>query len=118
MRINITARRFRLSEDLKQFTEEEVYRLKKYYSDIIDAEIILGWEKKDRLAEINIAVYGTILTAHERTDDMKKSVSLAVDKLERQLKKYKQRMRDFEHEKLPAEELLNVQMPDESEKRE
>jgi putative sigma-54 modulation protein len=106
MRINITSRRFRLSDDLKDYTEKTVRRLKKYYEPIIDVDIVLGWEKKDRMAEINISVYGTILSAHERSEDMRKSIDRAVDKLERQLKKYKDRRRGFEHEKMPNEQLI------------
>lgn len=100
MRINITARKFKMSEDLKDYTEKEVYRLKKYYDGIIFGEVILSWEKNSRIADINILVFGTKLTAHERSEDMKKSVSIAVDKLERQIKKYKDRIRGFDHEKL------------------
>jgi len=98
MRINITARRFKLSESLKSHAEDEVRRLKKYYDGIIDTDIILGWEKKNRIAEISISVYGTKLTAHERSEDMIKSITLAVDKLERQLIKYKERRKSFEHQ--------------------
>jgi putative sigma-54 modulation protein len=100
MRISITARHFKMSEELKNYTENEVRRLKKYYDDIIDVEIILGWEKKDRIAEITILVNGSTLTAHERSEEMIKSVVFAVDKLERQLIKYKDRRRSFGHEKM------------------
>jgi putative sigma-54 modulation protein len=100
MRINITARHFKLNDELKKYAEDEVYRLKKYYEPIIDCEIILSWQKKLRNAEINIAVYGTTLTAHEETEDMKKSIDKAVDKLERQVKKYKDRLRKFDHDKI------------------
>ena len=100
MRISITARHFKMSEELKNHTEEKVRRLSKYYDGIIDAEIILGWEKKDRIAEINIMVNGSTITAHERSEEMIKSIDLAVDKLERQLIKYKDRRRSFEHEKI------------------
>ncbi len=99
MRLNITARHFKMQEDLKQYTEEEVYRLKKYYEPIIDIDVILSWEKRDRLAEIVIGVYGTTLASHERSDDMRKAIDRCVDKLERQLKRYKERLREFGHEK-------------------
>ena len=103
MRLNITARHFKLSESLRTFTEEEVQRLKKYYDGIIDIEVILGWEKIHRTAEINISVHGTLLTAQERSDDLKRAINSAVDKLERQLLKYKERLRKVEHEKLMDE---------------
>jgi putative sigma-54 modulation protein len=95
MRFNITARRFKLSEELKEYTQSEAFRLKKYFDGIIDTEVILGWEKKMRTAEIKIAVCGTTLTAKEPSEDMKLAVRQAVDKLERQLIKYKDKLRDF-----------------------
>ena len=98
MRINITARHFKLNNELKQYAEREVFRLKKYYEPIIECDIILGWQKNLRNAEINIAVYGTTLTAQEESDDMKKSIDKAVDKLERQIKKYKGRRKGFDHD--------------------
>jgi ribosomal subunit interface protein len=99
MRFNITARHFKLSDELKEFTQSETYRLKKYYDGIIDTEVILGWEKKMRSAEIKIAVFGTTLTAKEQSEDMKLAVRQAVDKLERQLIKYKDKLRGFDREK-------------------
>jgi putative sigma-54 modulation protein len=108
MRLNITARHFKLTESLKNYIENEVKRLKKYYDGIIDIHVILNWEKSDRIVEINISVYGTILTARERSDDMKKAVNKTVDKLERQLMKYKERLRGFEHEK-PMDESVSTE---------
>jgi len=103
MRINITARRFKLTDNLKQYAENEVYRLKKYYEPIIDIDVILSWEKQDRIAEVNLSVNGTVLSAHERSEDMRKSIGITVDKLERQVKKYKERHRGFEHQKMDSE---------------
>ncbi|MBN2030266.1 ribosome-associated translation inhibitor RaiA [bacterium] len=108
MRINITARRFKLSDQLKVEAENEVLRLKKYFDGIIHAEVILSWEKMDRLAEVNLFVYGTVLTAHERSSDMHKSIVGAVDKMERQLKKYKERIRGFEHESMANSQLSDL----------
>jgi putative sigma-54 modulation protein len=108
MRINVTARRFKMSKDLKEFAEEEAGRLKKYYQDIIDTDVILSWEKQDRLAEINVSVYGTILTASERSQEMRKSIGKCVTKLERQIKKYKDRLKDFEHDKINGETIERI----------
>jgi len=102
MRINITARRFKLSDELKDYAENEVMRLKKYYDEIIDTEVILAWEKNDRLAEINVGLNGTKLSAHDRSEDLHKSITLAVDKLERQIQKYKGRRHGFDHESLAS----------------
>jgi len=89
MNITITARHFKAPKPLKDYAREEVERLKKYYDGIIDGEIILSWEKLTQIAEINLKVYGQTLTAKEKSEDIRKSIALAVDKLERQVRKYK-----------------------------
>lgn len=103
MRINITARHFKLKEELRTFTEKEIQRLQKYYDQIIDADVVLEWQKINRTAEIKMSVYGTVLTAQAQADEMHKAIGSAINKMERQLKKYKAKLRDFEHEKVTDE---------------
>lgn len=100
MRLNLTSRHFKASPRLKEFVDGEVQRLKRYYDGIIDCEVILDHEKSMvKKAEIILKVYGQRLTVVERSDDMKKSVALAVDKLERQLKRYKEKLRSRPRER-------------------
>ncbi len=100
MRIQFTARHFKPSERLKDFAHNEVYRLKKYYDDILDAEIILSWVKVEQIAEIILKVYGQKLAVVEKSEDMYKSISLAVDRMERNLLKYKEKSRKFNNERI------------------
>jgi putative sigma-54 modulation protein len=99
MRITITARRFKLTEEIKNFAQREVMRLEKYFDGIIDTEVILSWEKFYRMAEIKMRVFGVTLTSQEREEDMKRAIKLAIEKMERQLIKYKNKLHAFDHEK-------------------
>lgn len=99
MRINITARHFKAPKHLKEYAEKKVRRLKRYYDGIIDCHIILDYEKQTQLAEITITVYNQKLVALEKSEDIFKSIDLAVDKLERQVKKYKEKLRDHSFDK-------------------
>jgi putative sigma-54 modulation protein len=92
MNIAITARKFKAHDTLKNFITGEVSSLEKFYDDILDVDVILSFQNsKDskKSAEIIIKVPGQTLTATEETDDFKKSVSSAIEKLSRQLKKLK-----------------------------
>lgn len=93
MRIQFTARHFKASDRLRTYAEMEVQRLKRYFDGIIDCEIILDREKLLHIAEVNVNVYNTRLTAIEKSDEIHKSIDLAVAKLERRLKRYKQKLR-------------------------
>ena len=100
MRITFTARHFKPSDRLKEYAHTEVAQLKKYYDGILDIEIILDYIKQQQVAELVAKVYGTKLTSIEKSEDMYKSIDLAVEKLERQLLKYKAKQRHFEKERI------------------
>ncbi|HHL73041.1 MAG TPA: ribosome-associated translation inhibitor RaiA [Bacteroidetes bacterium] len=105
MRITFTARHYKAPEDLKAFAIEEVQRLTKYYDGILECEIILDYEKQTQIAEIILSVNGSRLTARERSEQIRKSIRLATDKIERQLKKYKKKFNKKGNDKLTIKEL-------------
>jgi len=100
MQISITARRFTLNDDLREYVEKEVSHLDRFYDGIIDADVVLGWEKRTRFVEITLKINGAVLVAHDRSEKMEKSVDSVVEKLERQLKKYKEKKQGYNHEKI------------------
>jgi len=96
MNVHFTARKFKAHQATKDRAIESVKRLDRYYDGILRTDIILSFERSInslKMAEINLHVHGAILTAKEKTEDFHKSIDLAVDKLERQLSKYKSKQR-------------------------
>jgi len=92
MNITITARKFKAHSTLKDHINDEVKSLVKFNDDILSADVILSYHNiKESLknTEIVLQVPGQTLTASEESDDFSKSVSSAVAKLSRQLKKLK-----------------------------
>ena len=97
MKLEITARNFRLSKKLERYTEMEVNRLEKLYDGIVDCSVILEKVKNDNIAEIIMRVYKKTLVTTDVSDDMFKSVDAAAEKLRRRLKKYKHKLRYIDH---------------------
>ena len=94
MNISITARKFKAHDTLKDFIRSEVSSLDKYNDDILNIDVILSYinnRENIKTAEIVLQVPGQTMRATEDSDDFKKSVSAAVEKLSRQLKKLKTR---------------------------
>lgn len=100
MRITFTARHFKTSDRLKNYAEEKVKKLRRYDDTLMDVDIILDYVKQQQVAELICKVYGNKLAVVEKSEDMYKSIDLAVDKLERQLKKHKQKLRHFNNERI------------------
>lgn len=102
MNITITARHFKAPDKLKEFAANETQRLSRFFDNIIDVDIILNYikpHKSKQEAELQIKVYGQVLKVSAVSEDMYKSIDIAIKKAERQLKKYKGRLRSFTHEK-------------------
>jgi len=103
MRISFTARHYKPSQRLKEYAQNEVLRLEKFYDGIISCEIVLDYQKDIQIAEIMITVYGQQLTVMEKTDDIYKSIDKAVEKMERKLKRYKEKkFQQYADNKIPV----------------
>jgi ribosomal subunit interface protein len=92
MRTQITAVQFNATDSLKEFAENEVKRLLKFADDILNCEVQFSYIKQEKKTHIQVSVDGTILNASAVTEDFKKSTVLAVDKLEGQIKKHKDKL--------------------------
>lgn len=96
MKINITARKFKARDTLKEFIEAEVSSLEKFSSEIISVDVILSFQNSKesvKSAELIAKVPKQVLSVSEESDDFQKSVSIAVAKIARQLKKVKTKKR-------------------------
>ena len=91
MEVSFTARHYKPSKRLKEHATNEVNRLEKFFDGIISCHIILDYQKDIQIAEINVTVHGQRLTVIEKTEDIYKSIDTAVAKMERQLKRYKEK---------------------------
>ena len=93
MQVNITFRGIDSTEALKSHLEERVSHLEKYFDRAIDAQAVLSLERYLHNADITIHAGQYVLRGRVKSEDMYKSIDEAVDKIEKQLKRYKGRMR-------------------------
>jgi putative sigma-54 modulation protein len=93
MNISSTARHYDLAPALKDYAEEKVVNLKKYFDHIVTAHVIFSLEKYRHKVEITLHVNGKDFVSAEESDDMYMSVDRSVDKLERQLRRHKEKVK-------------------------
>ena len=95
MQVSVTFRHMDVSEPVKAYVEEKLGRVKKYIDEPIDAQAVLSVEKKIRhKAEVTIVAKGITIKGSEETNDMYAAIDAMVDKIERQLKRYKEKLKD------------------------
>jgi putative sigma-54 modulation protein len=94
MQVNVTFRHVDPSDALKAFAKEKVERVRKYLDHASEASVILTVEKHAHHAEVLVHSGPFFLRGKEKSDDMYASIGLAMDKVEKQLKRYKERLRN------------------------
>lgn len=94
MQLNITFRQFGSSDALKEYAKEKVERVNKYLDRAGEAHVVLSLERHLHHAEITIHSGSWVLRGREKSEDMYASIDLAMDKIEAQLRKYKEKIKN------------------------
>lgn len=94
MQITVTFRHMDSVDTLRKYVEEKISKAKKYVSRPIEASAVLSVEKHRHIAEISILVNRIMIKGKEETGDMYSSIDLVMDKIDRQLRKYKERLKE------------------------
>jgi len=92
MQITIAARNLELTPALRRYTERKLKKLEKYLDSITSAHVILSIEKYRHIVEVTLRARDITIRGEEATEDLYSSVDLVMDKLERQLRRYKERI--------------------------
>ncbi|ORJ59545.1 ribosome-associated translation inhibitor RaiA [Geothermobacter hydrogeniphilus] len=94
MQVATTFRHMEVSAPVRDYLQEKLSRVKKYIEEPIDAQAVLSVEKKIRhRAEVTLVAKGITIKGTETTNDMYAAIDAVVDKIERQLKRYKDRLK-------------------------
>jgi putative sigma-54 modulation protein len=81
------------SDALKSYAEEKLERVKKYIDEPIVAQLFMSVEKIRHTAEVTLTAKGITIKAAESTNDMYAAIDAVVDKIERQMRRYKERIK-------------------------
>jgi putative sigma-54 modulation protein len=94
MQITTTFRHTEPSDALKAYAEEKLDRIRKYIDEPITAQVFLTVEKIRHSADVTITAKGITIKASEETNDMYAAIDMVLDKIERQLQRYKERLKN------------------------
>ncbi|HBA60970.1 MAG TPA: ribosome-associated translation inhibitor RaiA [Elusimicrobia bacterium] len=113
MRIHIVARKIKMSKPIKDFIEAKIEKLHEYLDNIVWAQVIVAVEKKIHTAEVIVHAGHQTMKAAASTDEMYSAIDKAMDKMEIQVKKYKERFTDHHaSENIEADEFTTLVGPE------
>ncbi len=91
MNIKINCKQMDLTPTLKDYTEEKIGKFNKYLSNITEATVTMSVEKYRHKTEVLLKVNGSHIQAEGITEEMYSSIDEVVEKLARQVRKYKEK---------------------------
>lgn len=92
MQVSVTFRHMEASDALRNYAVERTSRLTKYIDRPLDGQVTLSVEKFRQIAEVVISANGIRIAGQESHEDMYAAIDLVMDKIERQVKKYKDKI--------------------------
>ncbi|AOZ93260.1 ribosome hibernation-promoting factor, HPF/YfiA family [Paenibacillus crassostreae] len=94
MNFSIRGQQIEVTDALREYVDKKFSRLTKYFDAPLmsDGNVTLGVTRGLHRVEVTIPLPGVLLRAEDRSDDMYSSIDAVVDKLERQIRKYKTKL--------------------------
>ena len=116
MKFVVQSKGIEVTDHLHDYIEKKLGRLDRYLSTITEARVELSAEKtrssQDRqVVQVTIRANRVILRAEERTGDIFTSVDMVMDKIKRQIDRYKSKRRD-KSRNVPVEDMLIEESPE------
>lgn len=91
MQIKITARHLKLTDAINDYATKKVEKAQHYFNNVVNAQVILSVDKFRQMAEIILHTGHTgsksIFRAKEVSENLYAAIDLAMDKIDKQLKK-------------------------------
>jgi len=94
MNLTITGHHLDVTESLRNYVASKMEKLERHSADVQDINVILSVEKLQQKAEATVNLKGNQLFADTAEQDMYAAIDLLTDKLDRQLIKHKEKIKD------------------------
>ena len=97
MRFIIVGKNIDVTPGLRSAVEDKIGKLERYFTPETEVNVTLSVEKERQKIEVTIPVKGSIIRSEQVSNDMYVSIDLVEEIIERQLKKYKNKLVDNKH---------------------
>ena len=104
----LIGRNLDITEAMRNYAEDKLAKLDRFSDQIVDAKVVMSYDQKAHASdparvEVQLNVPNGIVRAEEAGQDTYAAVDKVVDKLERQLKRFKGRLLAKRHDELPVD---------------
>lgn len=103
--ISVTGRHLLVTEPMKDYAIDKIVKIDRFNARIIDVNIVMDIQKLDHRVDITLKVDHVKIKASAASENMYASIDMAIDKLETQLRRYKDRLNDHYLKASPSEDM-------------
>ena len=121
MQLQVSGRNLDITPPIREYAERKLARIERHLTEDTRVDLELAIERNRSIsanqhAELTVWTRGPVLRAHEYAEDMYAAIDLAVDKLDRQVRRYRERRRHWRphHQARDIEALLPLSEDDEA----
>lgn len=99
MQLVVSGKNINLTNALKQYAEKKIGGVKRYFDHIIEVDVNLAVEDvrdqdRSNVCEVTVFANGSRFHAIKASEDMYASIDMVADRIERQIKKFKEKLKD------------------------
>ena len=94
MQLNLTGHHIEVTPALRSYVESKLERIERHFDHMTNVHVILSVEKDRQKAEATIHVNRGMIHADDKHEDMYAAIDGLMDKLDRQIKKHKEKLTD------------------------
>ena len=94
MKFIISGKNIEVTEGLRDAVQEKIGKLSRYFTDTTEIVVTLSVEKERQKIEVTIPMKGNIIRAEQVSNDMYVSIDMVEEIIERQLRRYKNKLID------------------------
>jgi putative sigma-54 modulation protein len=92
MQINLTGHHVDITDSLRDYVESKLKKIERHFDNVVDVQVILSVEKLRQKAEATVHMSGNNVYADDTQEDMYAAIDGLIDKLDRQVVKYKEKL--------------------------
>jgi putative sigma-54 modulation protein len=93
MQVNLTGHHVEITDSMRDYVKAKLTRLERHSDHLTDVHCILTVEKLRHKAEAKVNLNGSSLFADSVEDNMYAAIDTLMDKLDRQIKKHKEKLK-------------------------
>ena len=94
MNLHMTGHHLEITPSIRDYVSTKMTRINRHFDHVIDVNMILSVEKLRQKIDANVHLSGKDIFAESENDDMYAAIDLLIDKLDRQIVKHKEKIKN------------------------